>query len=186
MKRLTGLAFIVSGLLFFHGCASTSPNSQNTNLNSNSTSNNNQASEAPEPAEYEEIRRKLAEGGATESAIRDNIQDVDPKITYEQVKKNADKYIGKSWAFKGKIYSIYEKDGQTNSVISLDPWGNKLIWVIGDFTTDFVEKNQVFVVGYITGNYSYKSIAGWDITVPAVAARAMLKPNDAAKIRAKK
>jgi hypothetical protein len=69
---------------------------------------------------------------------------------------------------------------------SLHDWGNKNVWVIAGFTTDFVEGNQVYVIGYIIENYSYKSIAGWDMTVPSVAARAMLKPTDAARIKRKK
>lgn len=161
---------------------------RNNSLNANSASNNNQTSElssSSEPAEYEGIRQKLSKGRDSET-IRENILAVDPKLTYEQLKKNADSHIGKPWAFSGKITQIIEKDGQTTALISLDAWGNKLVWMIGNFTTDFVEKNQVYVVGYIAGNYSYKSIAGWDMTVPSVAARAMLKPSEATKLKAKK
>jgi hypothetical protein len=58
--------------------------------------------------------------------------------------------------------------------------------VKANFATDFVEKDQVYVVGTLTGNYSYTSEAGWNITIPAIDAQAILKPNEAARIRAGK
>ena len=139
-----------------------------------------------EPVEYETIRQKLSDGGGSESAVKANILAIDRKITYEHLKKNSAKYRGQPWAFSGRIHQIYERDGGTQALVSLDGWGSKLVWVEGNFTTDFVEKNQVYVVGYVAGDYSYKSIAGWDITVPLIVARAMLKPREAAKLQTKK
>ncbi|MGI8556490.1 MAG: hypothetical protein ACR2LT_09075 [Pyrinomonadaceae bacterium] len=110
-----------------------------------------------------------------------NIADVDKSITYEQLKKNADRYAGKPWACKGKILQIQERDGNTTALISLDGWGNKNVQVGGELTTDFVENNQVYVVGYLAGNYSYTSIANWQITIPLLAARAIMKPGEVSK-----
>jgi hypothetical protein len=138
-----------------------------------------------EPPEYESIRQKLLDGGDSENAIRNNILAIDPKITYELLKKNSDKYKGQPWGFSGKIRQIFEKDGRTDALLSLDYWGNKLVWVTGDFTTDFVQNNQVYVVGYIAGDYSYTSIANYQMNMPLVAARAMLKPSAVAKIKSK-
>ncbi len=106
---------------------------------------------------------------------------MDKTITYEHLKKNADKHAGKPWAFSGKILEITEKDGITEARIALDDWGNKVIYVAGPIETLFVEKNRVYVIGYLAGNYSYTSQANWKITVPALAVRAMIKPQDLAK-----
>lgn len=106
-----------------------------------------------------------------------------PKVTYEQLKKNADRYEGEPWAFNGKIFQIQESEGHTFALVSLDAWGNKTVAVKADFTTDFVEKDQVTVVGYVAENYSYTSVAGWELTVPTIDARAILKPSEAARIR---
>ncbi len=124
---------------------------------------------------------RISDEGLDEEQIRKNIADIDKSITYEQLKKNASKYAGKAWACKGKILQIQEKDGETSALVALDGWGNKNVQVAGKLTTDFVEKNQVYVVGYLTGDYSYTSIANWQITIPGLAARAMLKPSDASK-----
>jgi hypothetical protein len=124
----------------------------------------------------------------SEEGIRQNILAAteDPQITYEQLKKNADRYDGEPWAFTGKIFQIQESGGQTLALVSLDAWGSKIVAVKANFTTDFVEKDRVYVVGYVTENYAYTSVAGWNLSVPAVDARAILKPAEAARIKAGK
>lgn len=133
---------------------------------------------APEPgADRADI------GNRSELAIMNNVAAVNKSVTYEHLKKNADRYSGEAWAFTGTVMQINEQGNQTTGLVSLDAWGNKLIWVAADFPTEFVERDKVYVVGHIAGNYSYKSIAGWDMTVPAVAARAIMKPAEAAKFK---
>lgn len=124
---------------------------------------------------------RITDEGSDDSQIRQNIAGVDKSITYEHLKKNADKYAGKPWAARGKIIQIREADGETSALVSLDGWGNKNIWIVGNFSSDFVENNQVYVVGYLAGNYSYTSIANWQLTIPALAVRAMLKPGEVSK-----
>ena len=53
--------------------------------------------------------------------------------------------------------------------------------VIGPIETSFVEKDHVYVIGYLAGDYSYTSQANWNITIPALAMRAMMKKRDVAK-----
>ncbi|HEX8565409.1 MAG TPA: hypothetical protein VF648_07030 [Pyrinomonadaceae bacterium] len=122
----------------------------------------------------------------SEAAIRANVAEVDKSITYEHLKKNADRYSGKAWMFKGKILQVFEQNGQTGARVSLDDWGNKPVWVACNCTTDFVENDRVFVVGYLTGTYSYTSQANWEITIPALAARAILSSKDSVKYQAEK
>lgn len=124
--------------------------------------------------------------GLREDVIRQDMLAVDKAITYEKLKKNADQYDSQPWTFSGKVFQIQESGGRTAALVSLDSWGSKKMWVTANFTTEFVEKDQVYVVGYLAGNYSYTSIAGWNITVPAIEARAILKPAEAARIRAGK
>jgi hypothetical protein len=122
----------------------------------------------------------------SEEGIRQNILAVDKAITYEQLKKDASHYHGEPWAFSGQVVQIQEGEGRTTALVSLDSWGSKTMYVRANFTTQFVEKAQVYVVGYLAGNYSYTSVAGWNLTVPAIEARAILKPSEAARIRAGK
>lgn len=120
----------------------------------------------------------------SEEGVRQNIlAAAESKITYEHLKKNADRYNGEPWAFNGRVFQIQESGGQTAALLSLDAWGNKMMEVQANFTTDFVEKDQVYVVGYLAGNYSYTSVAGWNITIPLIEARAILKPSEAVRIK---
>jgi len=120
----------------------------------------------------------------SEEGIRLNmLQAAEGKITYEHLKKNADSYEGEPWTCTGRVFQIQESGGQTFALVSLDSWGSKLMAVKANFTTEFLEKDQVTVVGYLTGNYSYTSVAGYNMTVPAMDARAILKPSDATRIK---
>jgi hypothetical protein len=121
-----------------------------------------------------------------EESIRQDMLAVDKSITYEKLKKDADRYDSQAWAFTGKVFQIQESGGRTTALVSLDAWGGKMMWVTANFTTEFVEKDQVYVVGYLAGSYSYTSVAGWNVTVPAIEARAILKPSEAARIKSNK
>jgi hypothetical protein len=56
---------------------------------------------------------------------------------------------------------------------------------VGRFTTGFVTDDYVYVVGNLAGYYSYTSQAQWDITLPVLAARAMLSPAEADRFKSK-
>lgn len=118
------------------------------------------------------------------TSLREMMRSVDTKITYEHLMKNADKYMGQPWSFTGKILQIQESSGKTVALISSGPYGTKNIHVLADFTTDFIEGNQVYVIGNLNGDYSYTSQANYQLSVPEVIAESILKPNEAAKIKA--
>jgi hypothetical protein len=177
------LALLISAAL--SSCSSSAPSSNTSNSAIASpeftVQSSHQPGQQPTPASlppaYDPLNDRSEEG------IRQNIEDTNKSITYAHLKKNAERYHGEPWSFTGKIQQIFESDGKTTALISLDDWGSKPIWVRANFTTEFIENNRVFVVGYLSGNYSYTSIAGWNMTVPALDARAMLKPNEVAKYR---
>ncbi len=183
---LLGIGYAIS-----HFTSSTSESANNSNSSPSVHSSSLAGASNGEPKrnfdlDLEGQLQRIHSEGIQDSDTRDNILAADTKITYEQLNKNADRYAGKPWAFTGKIIQIQEGPSSTTARISLDGWGSKVIYVKGDFTTDFVENNQAYVVGYLAGNYSYTSQAGWQITIPALAARAILKPSEVTKIKAKK
>lgn len=189
MKHLTSSPLTPVFLLWFAlilGCSSTG----NHNSNNQTTSPPSVSQIAAPPETYgTDLKgqfQRIVNEGKDESEIRENIAAADNTITYEHLKKNADKHAGKPWSFTGKILEIQEQDNITIARISIDDWGSKPIYVIGPISTDFLENNRVFVAGYLAGSHSYESQAGWQITIPALAARTMLKPAEAAKYRAGK
>lgn len=125
--------------------------------------------------------KRINDEGINDETIRKNLADVDKSITYELLKKNADKQAGKAWMCKGKILEIAEKDGVTVARIGLDDWGNKVIYATGPIETTFVEKDHIVAIGYLAGSHSYTSQANWQITIPALSLRAMIAPKDLPK-----
>lgn len=117
--------------------------------------------------------------------------DANKNITYAHLKKSAEKYEGKPWALTGKILEIAEKRTDngftlTKGRISLDWYGNQALYFEAPFSTEFVEGNVVDMAGVLASTYSYTSQAGWNITIPAIAARSILKRNSFSKFRPKK
>lgn len=190
MKNLQNISICLLFILFVVlGCSGSNSNSSAPSILSSENSSKPSNSAVPnQPKTYEldfpGQTDRIVDEGSDEDQIRKNIAEIDKSITYEQLKKNADKYAGKAWACKGKIMQIQEDGGRTTALIALDGWGNKNVQIAGNLTSDFVENNQVYVVGYLAGNYSYTSVANWELTIPGLAARAMLKPSEVAKYQA--
>lgn len=111
------------------------------------------------------------------------LADENRNITYAHLSKNAARYAGSPWRFRGRILEVEETQNPNLTVarITMDYYGNTPLMVFGRFTTNFVRGNFVDVIGYLAGNYSYKSQAGWDITVPALAALRIVKMNSISK-----
>jgi hypothetical protein len=124
----------------------------------------------------------ITSGISSSESTGDLIRQVNKDISYEKVKKNPDKYKGEVWAVTGKILEIDETDNYTVARVGTGEWGLDVVWVEADFTTDFVGKNRVYVVGYLQGSKTYESQAGWTITIPSLKASAILKPSDAARL----
>ncbi|MGM9925082.1 MAG: Ig-like domain-containing protein [Bacillus sp. (in: firmicutes)] len=96
-------------------------------------------------------------------------------IEYAQLEKNADKFTGEYAKFRGEIVQIIEDSGYTviRLAVTQDSWGwdyNNILWVEYIGTTDFVDGDVVSVYGTMMGSHSYESMAGWQITVPAMLA----------------
>jgi hypothetical protein len=119
--------------------------------------------------------------------------DANKGITYAHLKKNADRYTGKAYAFTGLIREIEEgKIPDTNipvtvgRVVFAHTYQEDPVYFVAPFTTEFVEGNVVDMAGFLTGSFTYTSQAGWNITIPAIAARAIAKRGTFAKLRPKK
>lgn len=133
------------------------------------------------------LKRIWKEGGTSQEAIRKNILDADKTVTFEQLQEDAARYEGTPWAFEGKIIDILWQDRRgigdyilADVIIGEDP--GKQLSVRGDFATDFAENDYVYVVGYITGT-SHPRLGSSSLKykgkVPALSARALLKPSEA-------
>jgi hypothetical protein len=147
---------------------------------------------APEYKEAKEILNKIKAGKIRPmdefetkyQYVISDLRNADQALTFEKIKKNPNRYAGETWSFTGKILEIQEPGNATVARIGLGAYGLEAIWVEAPFTTEFVDKNSVFVIGTIKGTKSYTTQAGWEITIPYVEAQAIVKPSDGAKIKA--
>lgn len=133
-------------------------------------------SEAAAPAKEEsapnltgQLNRIEAEGGNTVEAILDNWEASIEGLKYAMLEKNPTKYVGTPYTFYGKIVQIQERGNYTWARLNFGR--TDIIWVEGRFSTAYLKNQNVYVVGYLAGTYSYTSEAGWKITIPAFAAR---------------
>lgn len=133
---------------------------------------------APKEDATDQTIRRLLSGNATDEELRFLVaKAADSKgITFAHLKKNAARYKGTEWRFKGHVIEIGENEGNTVARIALDSWANDVVWVEAGFLTDFVENNRVEVLGIVVGAKSYTSQAGWNISIPAMVAYVIDKP----------
>ncbi len=135
------------------------------------------AAEKTAAAAADTASNRLFRGALTEADLSkmSTLADKNKTITYAHLKKNADRYKGEVWRFRGKILEISEGKDRTIARVSLDGYGQSVLWVDAPFVTDFVDNNRVEVLGVIVGSHSYTSQAGWNISIPAVAAARITK-----------
>lgn len=99
-------------------------------------------------------------------------------IGYVHLKKNAKRYAGKPIALTGKIIEIQEGEEGTFARVGLNGNNDDVFAVGARFQTDFVENNWIGITGYLAGAFEYTSQAGWNVTIPAVAARHIVSKRD--------
>ncbi|SFE99925.1 hypothetical protein SAMN05428981_11229 [Bacillus sp. OV194] len=92
-------------------------------------------------------------------------------IRYGELEKNPDTFKGDFVKFQGQIVQIMEKDGSTEFRLAVTKasYGydiNDIVYVTYSGTTPFIEDDIVTVYGTIEGSLTYKSQAGFEITVP--------------------
>lgn len=136
-----------------------------------------------------QFKRIHAEGGASREAIRQHLLAADKTVTFEQLQEDAARYEGTPWVFEGKIVDILwqEKRGNGNYILAdiiIGDDASKQLSVKGDFATDFVENDYVYVVGYTTGKSHprFGSNPHRYGNVPSLSARALLKPSEATQL----
>lgn len=94
-------------------------------------------------------------------------------LKYSMLEKNATKYEGLAFNFYGKILQIQETGESTQARICFADDSNAVFYVEGRFSTPYLKGQLVNTIGYLAGNYRYTSQAGWNLTIPALAARTM-------------
>lgn len=133
--------------------------------------------------------RIRGDGGQNPEAIARNMQGVDKTITYNRIMKNPAPFYGQPIVINGRVMQIMEYPADDGGFFTdaFIYWGSDLVTISMVGQTPFVKGDRVTVVGYLANHlYQYKSISQWDMAVPLVVARAILKPSEAARIKTTK
>lgn len=94
-------------------------------------------------------------------------------ITYDQLARDPDTYMGKLLHLTGKVIQVVEGDTETDLRVAIDGDYNNVVLVVYDPTTRntrILEDDKVTFYGLSLGTQSYTSTLGGKITVPLVQA----------------
>lgn len=92
-------------------------------------------------------------------------------ITYDQLARTPDDYMGKKVKFSGKVVQVIEGDGDTQLRVAVN--NNYDTILFAEYSSDIVtsrvlEDDQITLYGTSVGTISYQSTMGGTITIPAV------------------
>lgn len=142
--------------------------------------------EAPTPKTFAldlegQLDRIDAEGGRSQEALVESMsKTVDVlnasgnEITYALLEKNANKYAGTPYFLFGRLLQIFESEGRSYGRISLRGHSDQVMWFEGRVSTEALKKREVLILGYLAGYKRYESQAGWNISLPAIAASGII------------
>ncbi|MEN6325838.1 MAG: hypothetical protein ABFD18_06490 [Syntrophomonas sp.] len=96
-------------------------------------------------------------------------------LAYKVLNKNPDGLIGTKVMLHGQILQIQEDAGSTFMLLQVtslgyDMWTDNVA-ISYSGAIDAYEDDIITIWGEVTGAFSYKSTAGWDLTVPGVEAK---------------
>lgn len=119
----------------------------------------------------------LSEDAAT--MTKEEYLSVCQEVTYDELARTNSQYIGNKVKFTGEIFQVVNSSDTGNSTylisVTKDEFGLWSDHIYVSFDTSnleskFLEDDIVVFYGEVSGEYSYESIMGENITVPAVTA----------------
>lgn len=127
------------------------------------------AKEAEAAAQAE--AQAAAESEAAAAKAAEEAAGYDTGISYDQLARTPDDYVGKKVKFHGKVIQVLEEDGSTTIRLAVD--SNYDTIILGTYDSSIVssrvlDDDIITVMGVSGGLYSYKSTMGGPITIPSV------------------
>lgn len=141
------------------------------------------------PVKY--FRHIDSTGGQDKEAIGNNIRAIDQNVSYWHLVKDIESYLGQPWGCTGRVLTIEETEGSdggriTQAFIAIEGPEERVVFARGKFATKFIKNDRVYAIGYIGGRRSIELPDGRKVSFPGIAARALLEPDEAARLRAAK
>jgi hypothetical protein len=128
---------------------------------------------AAEAAAAEIARQEAEEKAAVESArLAEEAKGYETGITYDQIARTPDDYIGKKVKFKGEVVQVIEGNNATQMRLAVNNDYDKMVFIeMPKALTEnnrVLENDEITIYGHSVGLYSYQSTLGGNITVPGI------------------
>ncbi len=127
------------------------------------------ALKAQQEAEAQAQAQAEAEAAAAKAA--EEAKGYETGITYDQLARNPDDYMGKKVKFYGKVVQVIEDDTTIQIRLAVDDNYDTIL--LGEYSSSIVssrvlEDDYITIYGMSVGTISYKSTLGGTITIPGV------------------
>ena len=122
-------------------------------------------------ADYEELEALYNVETAVTYETPTDLSDYATDITYDNLARTPDDYIGKAVCFTGKVVQLIEGDGETQIRLAIDGDYDKIILVGYDpsiISERVLENDNITIYGISMGIFTYESTIGGMISVPGV------------------
>ena len=119
----------------------------------------------------EQREKELQEQKEREEQEKKEKQGYETGITYNQLARTPDNYVGEKVKFKGKVVQVLEGDGETQIRLAIDGNYDTIIFCSYDssiVSSRVLEDDYITVMGVSGGLLTYESTMGSDITIPSV------------------
>lgn len=138
-------------------------------------------SDAQKKAKEEELKKQkeaeekeAAEKAAAEKKAKEEEEKkgYDTGITYENLARTPDDYLGKKVKFNGKVIQVMENDEETQIRLAVNDNYDTILYlgIPKTLTTNnrILENDEITIMGKSAGLLTYQSTMGGNITIPSV------------------
>jgi len=115
-------------------------------------------------------RFRALEGRARTQALADFAPTGEP--SYAALERGVAAHVGERVCYRGTVQEIFDTENGTQMRVALRSYGQDVIWVIAVArpADDVLARSRVTLCGYVLGQHTYQSQAGWNISLPLIAA----------------
>ncbi|MFD1428794.1 hypothetical protein [Lacticaseibacillus mingshuiensis] len=116
--------------------------------------------------------KAAAAAAAKAKAAEEERRGYETGITYDQLARTPDSYMGKKVKFYGEVVQIMEDGDSVQARLAVNgDYDNMLLcdWTSSTVSSRILENDQITIFGVSAGLITYESTMGGDITIPSVA-----------------
>ncbi len=127
---------------------------------------------AEKKAAEEKAKKEAAEEEARKKKVAEAKKGYETGITFDELARNPDEYIGDKVKLSGKVIQVIEGEAsQTQLRIAVNDDYDRVVYAAYDSSivdSRILEDDQITIMGISSGLLTYQSTMGGDITIPAV------------------